>query len=294
MIICVCGPTASKKSRLAQKLAVIYNAKIINADAFQVYRDLKIGVNKPKRDILDKYNYQLIDFLEMDAPFSIAEYQKMAREIIDQSLANNENIIIEGGSGLYIKSLLYDYNFPSKTLQLVNNYDEYDNETLYKMLLERDPESTKTIHQNNRKRLIRALQIFDETGEQKTAHINKQEHRLIYNDVTFIALDIERAVLYERINERVEVMFEAGLKKEVIELLKRFPEDLQSLQAIGYKEVIEGINNNESDIVIKERIKKNTRNYAKRQVTYFKHQLPVHYFKTDEEAISWLEDRLNA
>ena len=289
MIVVVCGPTASSKSKIAQELSKLLDAVIINGDAFQVYEELLIGVNKPNSQIIKTYNYKLIDFLPLESSFSIADFQELGRQVIESKLEQKRNIVIEGGSGLYLKSLLFDYDFSKKPTQQ-KNYEEFTNDELYSILSKIDPESLKTIHLNNRKRLIRALQIHDETGCSKTEMNSKQNHAEIYPDIVYVALNVPREELYDKINKRVDVMWSKGLKEEVQNLIKTYPENLQSLQAIGYKEVIVGMKSGETDEQIKENIRKNTRNYAKRQITYFKHQLPVKYFDTINDIVNFVRE----
>ena len=288
MIVVVCGVTASGKSRIAQEIATFLKADILNGDAFQVYKHLNIGVNKPSNDIIRKYHYHLIDFLEPNIPFSIADYQRLARKVIEEKLNKNENLVIEGGSGLYLRSLLFDYYFAEKNNEITDNYDSLSNEELYQLLLHRDQLSTNSIHQNNRKRVIRALRIMDETGLTKSEVIDAQDHSLLYKDVYFVALSVERKDLYRKIDERVLTMWDSGLKDEVTSLLNNYSFDSQSLQAIGYKEVIEGIQSGLPDEEIITKIQKNTRHYAKRQITYFKHQLPVSFFDDEESLFSYV------
>ena len=291
MIVVVCGVTASGKSQIARKVADILGANILNGDAFQVYKHLNIGVNKPSSETIRKYSYQLIDFLDPASSFSIADYQEMGREIVEDCVKQGKHLVIEGGSGLYIKALLFDYQFEKKSTFISDDYENRTNEELYALLALKDSESTKSIHINNRKRIIRALRICDETGTTKSEIIASQNHKLLYNSVHFVALDVDRKTLYKRINERAEVMWDSGLRNEVIEIVQKYGGNLQSLQAIGYKEVIEGIENHSTDQEIIEKIQKNTRNYAKRQVTYFKHQLPVKFFKSEISLLEYIREQ---
>jgi len=294
MIVVVCGATASSKSSLAQEIATFLNAKILNADAYQVYSDLKIGVNKPCEEIIRKYNYQLIDFLPLDTPFSIADFQRLARRIIDAEIEKGNNLVIEGGSGLYIRALMFDYEFSDRNSNVIqNDYERMDSYSLYERLFKLDPDSALKTHQNNRKRVIRALQILDENGQTKTEIERQQRHTTIYNNVLYIALNPAREELYSKINIRVNEMWAKGLKDEVMSIIRTYNPRLQSLQAIGYKEVINGITANLSDADIIELIKKNTRNYAKRQMTFFRHQLPVVFFDDKLQAINFVREEYN-
>ena len=293
MIVVVCGVTASGKSHIARRLAELLHADILNGDAFQIYRELQIGVNKPELEIITKYNYKLIDCLDVTSSFSIADYQSLGRKIVDKSVVNNKDLVIEGGSGLYLKALLYDYNFSIKNTEYSDNYEDLSNDILYQLLKDRDIDSTNTIHINNRKRVIRALRICDDSGSKKSELVNSQKHELIYKDVVFVALNPDRKELYSKIDSRVIEMWNSGLKKEVLCIAKKYGSGLQCLQAIGYKEVLDGVSKGTSDSQIIESIQKNTRNYAKRQMTYFNHQLPVIFFKNEEELIDYIRGLKN-
>jgi tRNA dimethylallyltransferase len=193
---------------------------------------------------------------------------------------------------LYLKASFYDFNLNKQESTIdMSKYENMSNEELYDILKKVDFEETKIIHMNNRKRVLRAIQIYLETGKPKSEQIKEQEHKPIY-DVTFVGLTRERDELYELINKRVDIMFEMGLLEEVKALMNKYPQDLRSFQAIGYKEIIDGLNNNSSIEEIKELIKKNSRNYAKRQFTYFNHQLDVNWFSSVDEAEYFIINKL--
>ena len=278
MIYVICGPTGSGKTDLANIIAEKLDAPIINADAFQIYKDMNIGTNKITSEDKNYKRYYLLDVVSPEETFSVREYQKLFRETIDKLLLKYENIVICGGTGLYIKASLYDYVF-EEFHDDVSDLENLSNEEIYQILKEVDPESAKTIHINNRKRVIRAISIARNAAYTKSETIKMQEHNLIYKNVVFLMLDPDRTELYERINERVDYMFKVGLVEEVKNLLERYSLSKTAKQAIGYKEVISFI---DGEIDIKEcmeLVKKRTRNYAKRQWTFFNNQFPVKKFK---------------
>ena len=284
MIFAVVGPTCSGKSALAIKIAQIFDAEIINFDPYQCYEELQIGVAKPSQEELEIVPHHLFSFVPLNQDFTIFNFQKVFREKV-KSLQNlNKNIVLVGGSGLYLRSAIYDYEFSETKIVDESKYNSFSNEELYERLKLIDPESSEKIHMNNRKRVIRALEIFDETGSKKSDLEKEQEHKPIY-DITFIGLNPDRELLYQNINLRVDIMFENGLEEEIEYLYKKYDPSLKSLQAIGYKEFTQV-----SKEEVRELIKKNTRNYAKRQMTFFKNQFEnINWFNNKEDAIKYVE-----
>ena len=289
MIIVITGPTALGKTKSAIKVAQTFNAEIINGDAFQAYKELDIGTAKPSEKELTLVPHHLYSFIEPTHNYSIAEYQCNLRAKIQELLVKNKNIVIVGGSGLYIRSALYDYEFlPNKEVDM-SNFEKMDNMTLHQYLEEIDPEQAKIIHANNRKRVLRAIEIYYSTGETKSSLIEKQEHKPLY-EVRFFVRDLSRDELYERINQRVDEMFKQGLVDEVKSLVKKYDSSLHCFQAIGYKEIIDCLRNNGDLEQAKELIKQHTRNYAKRQMTFIRHQFDVTYYKNDDELIKEIKN----
>lgn len=287
MIICIVGPTGVGKSNLAIKIASQVGGEIINGDAFQVYQKMNIGTAKPSEEELTKVPHHLFSYLEPSEEFSIFEYQQNLRNKIEELKSRNKPIIIVGGSGLYLKSGLYDYSFNQESIRVdLSKYEAMDNLTLYHALEELDYESAQKIHFNNRKRLLRAIEIYLQTGTKKSDVINMQKHELLY-PVSFIGLTKPRDELYSIINRRVEIMVEQGLFEEVDQLLKEYLPTLKSFQAIGYKEIIQGRIDGLSSEKIIELIQKNSRNYAKRQFTFFKNQIPVEWFDDVNKAYEY-------
>ena len=284
MIIVITGPTCLGKSDTALAIAKKINAEIINGDAFQCYKEMEIGVAKPPKEYFKEVPHHLYSFIDVDHDYSIAEYQINLRNKIDELLSKGKNIIIVGGSGLYIRSALYDYDFKENKKVDMSKYEAMDNRTLHDELRKIDPKQAEIIHMNNRKRVLRAIEIYLSSGETKSSLVDKQEHKPIY-DVKFFVREINRDELYSRINKRVDLMYELGLENEVKNLYIKFGDKPQALQAIGYKEIIAALEGKYPLEDAKELIKKNSRNYAKRQLTFVRHQFPVTYYKDNQDLL---------
>ena len=218
------------------------------------------------------------------------EYQKALREKVNELLSKGKNVVIVGGSGLYIRAALYDYEFKDEEPFDTSVFDKMSNEELHKKLEEIDPEDAKKIHPNNRKRLIRALSIYESQNKTKSEILADQKHEPIYKDVRFFVRDMDREELYSRINTRVDKMMELGLENEVKSLYEKYGEHIQCMQAIGYKELIPYFKGETSRLDAVELIKKNTRNYAKRQMTFIRHQFPVIFYKDDTELLEAIKN----
>lgn len=289
MILVITGPTCLGKSETAVAIATKFNAEIINGDAFQIYQELNIGVAKPSDEDLIKVPHHLYSFVSPSKTYSIMEYQRDLRAKIAEIMAKNKNIIIVGGSGLYIKSALYDYEFKEQTPIDMSKYEKMDNLELHKCLEEIDPVDAKKIHFNNRKRMLRAIEIYLANNKSKTELNSEQNHKPIY-DAKFFVKDMPRELLYENINKRVDKMMNNGLIDEVKSLSDKYGFDAQAMQAIGYKEFKDYFDNKMSLEDTVELIKKNTRNYAKRQMTFIRHQFDVIYYKDTNDLIRIIED----
>ena len=285
MLYIVCGPTGSGKTSVAKSLADFYHAPIINADAFQIYQDMNIGTAKiDKDDPYYKIHY-LLDIKKPSESFSVMEYQKLFRETVGELSKKYKDIIVCGGTGLYIRASIYDYLFKEEQEVDTSDLEEMDNDELYELLIRLDPESTKTIHKNNRKRVIRAIAFKRSEGISKSENISSQEHKLIYDEIKILMLKPDREILYDNINKRVETMFEKGLVNEVEQLINKYQLSNTAKAAIGYKEVIDYLSGELSLEECKELIKKRTRNYAKRQVTFFKNQFELEMFDAKEQLL---------
>lgn len=272
--VCViAGLTATGKSKAAIELAQKWNAEIISADSVAVYKGLDIGSAKASLEEQAMVPHHMIDVLDYTETYNVARFQEEGRALIKQIHNRGKNVIVVGGTGLYIKALLYDYKFQKEHLE--DYIREEETEILYKELLEKDPALKETIHPNNRKRIIRALESFEQ--QQKTrADIteNNKDKQIIPAEIFFLQGDREK--IYESINKRVEIMFEMGLEKEVKDF---FDQDVDmfkntSFQSIGYREFEGYLNHEISKETLKELIKRNTRRFAKRQITWFRHQQP--------------------
>lgn len=286
MIFIICGPTGSGKTEIAKKLSDYYNgAPIVNADAFQIYKDMNIGTAKISQNDSYYSRHYLLDIKEPSESFSVMEYQGIFREKIKDLQGKYQNIIVCGGTGLYIRASIYDYVFSPEEKDDISDLEKMDNDALYELLMKLDSEATKTIHKNNRKRVIRAISISRRNELTKSENINKQEHKLIYDDVKVLMINPNREELYDNINKRVDKMFDEGLVDEVKELLKKYKLSNTAQAAIGYKEVIDYLDGKLSLDDCKELIKKRTRNYAKRQITFFKNQFDLQIYESGEQLL---------
>ena len=287
MLIVIVGPTGSGKTSLALSLAKQYSAPIINADAFQIYQEMDIGTAKVERDSDDYKKHYLLDIVKPNQTYSFKEYQEDFRKTYLELKKKYPTIIVCGGTGLYIRAALYDYVFEDEEEVDISDLEEMSNEELYDLLKQVDLKATETIHMNNRKRVIRALQIARTHKTNKSENIDQQEHKFFFKDedIRFYFINPNREELYANINTRVDQMFDNGLVEEVKKLLNKYDLSLTAKAAIGYKEVIDYLENKCSLEECKELIKKRTRNYAKRQVTFFKHQLPCQEFASKEELL---------
>ena len=275
------------KSETALEVARVFNCEIVNGDAFQVYKEMDIGVAKPPKEYFSAVKHHLFSFVDIDQEYSIADYQKDLRKTIDEILSRGKNVVIVGGSGLYIRSGLYDYTFEEQEHLNMSKYEKFSNEELHRELEKIDPKQAEIIHMNNRKRVLRAIEIYLSNGKTKSEIIDSQEHKLLY-DAKFFVRDMDRKELYSLIDQRVDKMMSKGLLDEVKSILSKYGESSKALQAIGYKEFIPVIKGECSLERGVELVKKNSRNYAKRQVTFIKHQFPVVFYKNTKDLLEIL------
>ena len=283
-VLCIVGPTAVGKTKMSIELAKQLNGEIISGDSMQIYRGMDIGTAKATMDERQGIPHHLIDEKNPDEPYSVAAFQQTVRAKMEEIKSRGKLPIIVGGTGLYIKSVLYDYEFAgeseSKEIDEAK-YGHLSNEELHAKLAAVDEAGAKDIHPNNRKRVIRALEIYETSGVKKSEMIEKQEHKMIY-DACLIGLTDDRNVLYDRINKRVDTMYETGLVEEVKALFDEgIPAESQSIRAIGYKELYDYFKGLISLEESKELIKRNSLRYAKRQYTWFNNQMDVTWFKVD-------------
>lgn len=289
-VIVITGPTAVGKTKLSIELAKRYNGEIINADTVQVYKGLDIGSAKVTEEEKEDIPHHLFDIKEVDEEYTIYHYQKDCRKLIKEVQGRGKTPILVGGTGLYIKAALYDYKLTEE--KETNTYDNLTDEELYNKLLEVDKDIV--IDKNNRRRLIRALNYYKENN--KSINTNTT-NKLLY-DAIFIGLTTDRRILYDKINNRVDIMIKEGLLNEVKVFYDKNIRTKPLLNAIGYREIYSYFDGNISLEEAIDKIKQNSRHYAKRQYTFFNHQLPVVWFETDysnfnntvEKVINYIEN----
>lgn len=273
-VLVVCGATASGKTSLAVECAEKLHTEIVSADSLLVYKGLDVGTAKPTEEEKRGIKHHLIDVVSPKESFSVSDYERLALPVVERLLAEDKTPIICGGTGFYVNSLLYKSGFGGAgadegvRADLNAVLEEKGKEFLHGWLQSVDPESAAVLHPNDAKRVMRALEIFLVTGKKKSQQADERIPRFPF---LCVSVDFPRERLYERINLRVDQMFSGGLLEEVQGLLKSgVDERCQCMQGIGYKEVAEGLRLGQSLEEIAETIKKNTRNYAKRQLTFFK------------------------
>lgn len=279
-VIVIVGPTGVGKTKLSVDLARHFNTEIISADSMQIYKGMDIGTAKVRKDEAFGIKHHLIDIKEIEESYSVFESQINIRKKISEINNMGKIPVIVGGTGLFIKAALYDYTFLKEENKETQTYEGISNEELYEKLVSIDKESANKIHINNRRRIIRALQIAN-TDTKKSDIINNQKHKPLY-DIKMIGLTTDRKTLYNRIDKRVDKMLEEGLLDEVKAIYDKYKgKDYQSLQGISYKELFLYF---EKKITLEEAIdliKKKSRNYAKRQYTWFNNQFRVNWFDVD-------------
>ena len=276
-LIVIVGPTASGKTDLSIELALRINGEIVSADSMQVYKHMDIGTAKPSVEERKKINHYLIDEVEPDENFSVAKYKELADQYIDKIISENKTPIMVGGTGLYINTVIdniqfsetvCDWNYRNELKEIANSKG---NEYLHKILEEIDPKTAQNLHINDQRRIIRALEVY------KYTKIPMSEHKIMSRmkpspyKISFIGLAMDRELLYDRINQRVDIMIEQGLIDEVKGLMDMgYNENLTSMKGLGYKEIIKYLNGEYSFNDAVEILKRDTRRYAKRQLTWFR------------------------
>ncbi len=283
-LLVVCGPTASGKTALSLKIAEDFNGEIISADSAQVYRKLDIGSDKVSVAERQRVKHHLIDIRNPDQPFTMADFKREATHAIQEILHKGKVPILCGGTGLYISSIVDNYDLPIAPPdpkireELEREYEKGGKERLYQMLIELDPVSASKIHPNNVRYVARALEIVLVTKKPKTSEKGKR----IYN-VFKMAVDWPREVLYERVNKRVDIQIEKGLLNELKTLITEgYDEHLQAFSALGYKEYFPYLRGEKPLEECKEELKQNTRNFAKRQLTWFRKEEDIYWISPEE------------
>ena len=275
MIICIVGPTGVGKTKMSIELAKKLNGEIINADSTQVFRQLNIATAKVTEEEKENIKHHLFDIKDINEDYTVYDYQIDCRNKIDELINKGKVPILVGGTGLYIKASLYDYKF-EKEEKKTYEYLNYTTEDLYKMLLNIDKNTD--IHPNNRKRIIRALNYYNNTNNIPSS--KEKTDKLLY-DVKFIGLTTSREILYDRINKRVDEMLKSGLLEEAKKIYDTNIRSKAVLTPIGYKELFEYFDSKMTLDEAVELIKQRSRRYAKRQYTWFNNQMNINWFNVD-------------
>lgn len=275
-VIVICGPTASGKTALSIQLAQKVNGEIVSADSMQIYKDMNIGSAKPTKEEMQGITHYMIDFVSPEDRYSVAEYKKQATLAIEEILKKGKVPIIVGGTGLYVDSLIYeieyqDMEFDKEYREKLEKIARQEGlERLYDMAVKIDSEAMKIISPNDKKRIFRVLEIYHQTGKTKTEQEKESRKCEVKYDYRVFAINMDRQILYDRINKRVDIMVEQGLIEEVKNILKKYKYYPTAMQALGYKEIKEYLEGNISKEEAIEKIKQETRRYAKRQLTWFR------------------------
>ena len=285
-VIVICGPTASGKTRLSIEIAKKINGEIVSADSMQIYKEMDIGTAKPTIEEMQGIKHYLLDFVSPDKRYSVADYKKDAINAIDEIIEKNKVPIVVGGTGLYINSLIYGIEYPEIEIdikyrnELERTAEEPDGlRKLYEMAKKIDEEAIKNISPNDKKRICRILEIYHSTGKTKTQQeIESRKNGPKYNYIVY-GLNMDRDKLYDRINKRVDIMIQDGLIEEVKNVASKYKEFPTAMQGLGYKEVLEYLNGDTTKEEMIEKIKMETRRYAKRQLTWFRRY----------ETIKWID-----
>jgi len=283
------GPTASGKSNLAVELAKRINGEIISADSMQIYKDMDIGTAKINAEEMQGIQHYMIDFLSPEERYSVSNFKKDAEKAIEEILDKGKTPIIVGGTGLYIDSLIYGIEFQDEEIdteyrQELNQIAEKQGlEDLYNQALKIDPEAMQKISPNDKKRIIRVLEIYHKTGKTKTETEKESRKNEVKYDYKVFAITMDREKLYSRIEKRVDKMIEQGLIEEVQNILKKYSHFPTAMQGLGYKEVVEYLENKITKEEMIEKIKKETRHYAKRQLTWFRKNKETIWLNGEEE-----------
>ena len=275
-VIVICGPTASGKTSLSIELAKKINGEIVSADSMQIYKDMNIGTAKPTIEEMQGIKHYLLDFVSPEERYSVAQYKQDAKRAIKEIIKKGKTPIIVGGTGLYVDSLIYEIEYNDIKID-----EEYRNkleaiveknglEELYKKALEIDPVAMEKISKNDKKRIMRILEIYKATGKTKTQQELESRKKPVEYDYRIFAINWDREILYQRINKRVDIMIEQGLVNEVKNILDKYDKFPTAMQGLGYKEVVDYINGIYTKEEMIEKIKMETRRYAKRQLTWFR------------------------
>ena len=304
-MLIITGPTGVGKTELSIRLAKSLNGEIISADSMQIYKLMDIGSAKISKDEMQGVPHHMIDIISPEEPFTVSDYKQRATEIINEVLSRNKYPILVGGTGLYIDSIICNLNFtegdkdPEYRTYLENLAQEKGNLFLHNMLREIDLESYERIHPNNVKRVIRALEVHKLTGKTFSSFEDKYNYYNIPYNINYYVLTMNRAKLYDRINKRVDIMLEKGLIQEVKNLKELgFASEMQSMQGIGYKEILYYLENKMTLEAAIDKIKQGSRNYAKRQLTWFRKDPRAKFidkdtFESEDDIVQHIIDDIN-
>ena len=299
-IVVVVGPTASGKTELSVALAKKINGEVISGDSMQVYRQMDIGTAKVTQEEMEGVPHHLINILNPDEVFSAYEFKKRAEQCIADITARGKIPIIAGGTGLYIQSLIYNYPFEKEEItaekkrevaKKMNALEELDNDHLHQYLKTFDSKSALEIHPNNRKRVLRAIEYYLKTEKLLSSRKKVQQFTENY-DTLLVGIEMSRKTLYTRINKRVDIMLTNGLFREVEALLESGYEHEQSMQAIGYKELIPVVKGEETLSYAVDKLKQHSRQYAKRQLTWFKNKMKVRWLDKENMSLQMMLDEI--
>lgn len=275
-VVVICGPTASGKTALSIELAKKINGEIVSCDSMQIYKEMDIGTAKTTKEEMQGIKHYMLDIISPEERYSVADYKKEAKNAIREIIKKGKTPIVVGGTGLYVDSLIYEIEYLNiefdeeyrKKLEIQVEKEGLEN--LYEQAKKIDPEAIKKISQNDKKRIIRILEIYHATGYNKTEQERKSREKEPEFDYKVYGLNMPREKLYKRIDLRVDIMIKQGLIEEVEKIYKKYSEFPTAMQGLGYKEVVEYLNNNLTKEEMIEKIKQETRRYAKRQMTWFR------------------------
>lgn len=299
-IVVIVGPTASGKTELSIELAKRIDGEIISGDSMQVYKYMDIGTAKVTPEEMDGVPHHLIDILNPDDAFSAYKFKNLAEALIDDITRRGKIPIIAGGTGLYIQSLIYNYELEDETItpeeeiivkKKMKEIEQLDNQQLHDYLAQFDAISAENIHKNNRQRVLRAIEYYFKTKKLLSNRKKVQQFTENY-DTLLIGIEMSRKILYSRINKRVDIMLDHGLFKEVQQLVEQGYESCQSMQAIGYKELIPVINGQMIYEDAVNELKQHSRQYAKRQMTWFKNKMNVHWLDKENMSLQMMLDEI--
>ena len=288
-VIVICGPTASGKTALSIELAKKINGEIVSGDSMQIYKDMDIGTAKPTKEEMQGIKHYLIDFVSPDKRYSVADYKQDAKKMIREIIKKGKVPIIVGGTGLYIDSLIYEIDYPNIEFdekyreKLENEVNEKGLEELYERARKIEEQAIEKISKNDKKRILRILEIYHATGKNKTEQEIESRKKEVEYDYKVYALKWDREKLYERINKRVDIMIEQGLIEEVKSVYKKYNKFPTAMQGLGYKEVVEYLENKTTKEEMIEIIKQETRRYAKRQMTWFRKNKQTIWLNAENE-----------